>query len=276
MGVHSGKFGVVNGMSTVRNWNITDELSNPKFTASNTAGGTGRKTGIDAWTGSFGYFGATPTVMPGESFTFKGYCAPDNDTLAGVGTNVTGTALIDSVVISWNWTNGDIISAVANFSGHLGLTENLAAAAIADATTPDAPAACGTKIEYSSDGVTYTELANLTQATLTISAANQSYVNSGTSCGTGRKPGPIDWSLSITQQEQANILTNGNNYFLKCWIDGVNFWHLKWGKYKGRSNLSVDMESGAIISHVKNFEMNGYNTTQGFIKLPAAGANWWG
>lgn len=276
MGVHSGKFGVINGMSTARNWQITDDITNPKYVASNTQGGTGRISGIESWQGSFGYYGAIPPVMPGDIFAFAGYTAPDNDTLAGTGTKATGNAIVDSIAITWNWGNGDIISQVCNFSGHLGLAWADAQAALSDATAPDAPTICGTKIEYSDDGAAWTELTDCLQATLTLSAANTAYVNSSTSCTTGRKAGIIDWTAAITRQDTKKILSKGDSKYWRFYTDSNSYFLLKWGKVKGFTNFNVDIETGNIISHVMNLEMNGVNAgVIGSIRVPDAVADWW-
>lgn len=277
MGVHSGKFGVVNGMANVRNWNITDSITLPKFAASNTKGGHGRISGIQSWQGSFGYYTMIPPVMPGEIFSFAGYSAPDNDTLAGTGTRLSGSAIVDSVAITWNWSNGEIISQVCNFSGHLGLTETTGAAAYSDATSPEAPPVCGTKIEYSADGTTYVELTDLTQATLTITAANLAYVNSSTGCLTGRKAGLIDWTAAITRQDSKRILSVGDSKYWRFYTDSDSFWLLKWGKIKDFGNYTVDVETGAIVTHVVNLEMNGILAgVVGSITKPDGVSVWWG
>lgn len=283
MGPHSGKFAVIDSINTVRNWQINDQQSNPKAVASNTQNGTARRQGISSWAGSFNCYGHTPVVMPGEFFDFLGYTAPNDDAAGSAGTSYAGNAIVDSVVITWNWQNGDILSHVVNFSGNLALTVNDAEAAFEDATDPELHSICGTKIEYSTDDTTFYELKNITQATLTITAANQAYVNSSTVCGTGRRAGPIDWTLALNQQDTkrtgaaaAFVVLKNTDYAWKLYVDGTDFWKLKYGMVRDFTNITCDRESGAIIGRTINVEMNGLvGSTVGYITAPGAETNFW-
>lgn len=274
MGIHSGKLGVVNGQSTVRNWNIVDDITNPKFVASNTAGGTGRTSGIQFWSGSFGFYGGMPSVLPGQLFAFLGYTAPTND-VSGVGMRASGNAVVDNVVITYNWANGDIISSVCNFTGDLALAW-ASGVQVIDATIPNVPSICAAKIETSDDGAAYTPLANVTQAVLTISADNKKYANSSTNCWMGVKSGPIDFSLAITREDDTQLLAKGANKYVKVWhsATALDFWLLKWAKVKGFTGLSVNPETGEIIKHTVTLEMNGFNGATGMINAPGGAAVW--
>lgn len=273
MGVHSGKFAVVNGMSTVRNWNVSDLITNPRYVASNTLGGSGRVSGIQDWNGSFGFYGAVPPVMPGEIFSFLGYTAPNDDISGSNGQRGSGDAIVDNIAIVFNWQNGEIISGTVNFSGD-GALAWASGAAITDATAPDVPSICGVKIELSDDDAAFTELANLSQATLTISAANVSYVNSSTACWTKRKAGPLDWNLSLTLDDDV-FLVKGANKVVRVYIDATTFYKLKWGKMKDINGITANIETGDIIRHTAMFEMNGFVAgVAGQIVLPDASVFW--
>lgn len=280
MGVHSGKFGVLNGRSTVRNWAINEESTNPKFVASNTRGGSGRRNGINSWSGSLATYGHAPGIMPKDIAAFLGYTGPDSDILAGTGPRATGNIICDSLALNWNWTNGEILNAVANFSGHLGLGWTMAGAAITDVTVPDVPEVTGTLFEYSANGTDWFEITDLVSAALTIIAENQSYVNSSTGGETGRKAGNIDWTLALVQQNLDRGVTlgfdKGDDIQIRGYVDAVDFWLLKWGKVKNFTNLTVDIETGAIMQRTVNIEMNGFvGGVVGGITLPGAGSPWW-
>lgn len=286
MGVFSGKFGHVDGQSTVRNWTINQPSTPPSFAASNTQGGMGRRGGVRDWTGQFSNYGATPTVMPGDSFTFTGYTAPDGGTPGGSGEVLTGAALVDSVVITWNWQNGEIIGHQVNFGGHLALTEQSSSVSV-DSSQPDVPTFNGTKIKMSTDEFVgmEEEIPNLTSATLTITAENQTYVNSDTVVSgvtwTGRKAGNIDWTLAMNQEDNAKqgstgIPTIGSRYNFRLFDDATSYWDLLWGHVVDFTNLNVDRETGAIISRTINVAMDGFDgTSTGKITLPGAGSNFW-
>lgn len=275
MGVHSGKLAVLNGMSTVRNWTIVDDITNPKYSASNTLSGTGRVSGIQSWNGTFAFYGGVPSVLPGQSFAFLGYTSPDDD-ISGAGQRATGNAMIDSVAITWNWANGEIISSVANFSGDLDLVW-ASGSQIFDATAPDVPSVCGAKIEVSDNGADFTALDNCTQAVLTITAANQKYVNSSTNCWTGMKAGNIDFTLAITREDNIFTMAKGANKVVKLWnsATALDFWLLKWAKVKGFTGITANPETAEIIKHTVTLEKNGFvGGVVGAITMPG-GVDYW-
>lgn len=277
MGTRGGKLGAVNGQSTVRNWTISDDKTNPQFRASNTKAGTGRRAGINMWSGGFAGYGGNPVLMPAEVFTFLGYTAPDNG-VSGAGERYSGEAIIDSLAVNWNWQGGELINNTYAFSGHLGLTV-ASGAVVTDATIPAIDTICGVIFEYSLDGVAWEEIENLASATLNITAVNQGYVNSSTNCNTGRQSGPIDWTLSMVQQEVVRGLypfDKGDNIQIRAYINDTDFWLLKWGLVKNFTGITVDVEANTIIQRTINVEMNGFvGGAVGNITKPGAGAAWW-
>lgn len=278
MSVHSGKFGVVNGQSTIRNWTVTETRNNVRYRASNTRGGSGRVPGVHSWQGSFAGMGGLPLVMPGEVFTFAGYTAPTDNVLGANGQRITGQAIVDNIAITWDWAAANPVSYQVNFSGHLDPTWT-SAAALSDATIPEIEPPCGIIFEYSiDDGTTFAELEDLTTATLTLTAENQSYVNSSTNCYTGRIAGPFDWTLAITQQSDeraGGAFDIGDNLVLKAYTNPTEYWLLKWGMLKDFTGLNVDRESGAILQRTMNLEMNGFvGGAVGKVEKPGAATFW--
>lgn len=258
MTVASGMLGSVNGHSTVRNWSI-NQLTNPKtFVASNTNTGTGRRTGAWDWNGSFNCYGAAPTILPGTIFTFEGFMDTE---VASALPKFSGSAIVDQIAMTINWGNQDIVAYSVNFSGNGELTEGTGGGA--DSSYPDAPsAALATAAIEDPNGVDpAVEIPDLTQLVLTLTAANQAYVNSSTKVGTKfwtkRKPGPKDWTIALTRQNQIGVgeLTLDNDIHLTITVD-ADVWSLKWGKVGDRTNLEVDIEGGAITDVTENIGMN--------------------
>jgi hypothetical protein len=285
MGLHSGKFGRVNGVDSMRQWTINETERQPKAVASNTLLGTARRRGVRSWTGSFQAYGEKPVsmCMPGTVFAFSGYGAPDNDLAGGTGLLYEGDAIVDSVEVRWNWQNGEILSYTVNFSGHLELDKTASGADPGDAVSPNLPIVGGTKIQYAMyDLGVYTTLANLTDARLTISSQNNDYVNSSTyvspTLWTGRSGGPIDWTLAITQQDvdrAAPMFDIGDFVNLRLFTDASLYWQLKYGIVRDFSGITVNRESGEIIRRTINIDMNGYyGSNHGEIKFPG-GTQWW-
>lgn len=282
MAVHSGRFGVVNAQATVRNWSLQETMNAPQHVASNTRFGRARRKGPREWSGSFQQWGHSPTVMPGESFSFQGYIAPDNDIVAGVGGVLSGTAFVNQVAITWNWQSNEAVSYQTDFQGHLALTRATGAAALTDAATPVLDIPSLGKIQYSTDGTAFTDFTNVTQAVLTISNQIQSYVNSSTviatNLWTGRVAGTLDWTLAITHENSEPVLAMGPDYWIRLYVNATQFWLLKWGIMREVGGLQVDRESGKVIQLTESIEMQGFSQVDGAIGNITKPGNvvWWG
>lgn len=269
MGVHSGKFAVIDGLGTMRNWSVNDVSNAQKFVASNTRCGTGRVRGTRDWTGNVSAYGAVPLVMPGQYFDFRGYTAPANN-VSGSGPCASGNALVESVTITWNWGNGEILAHQINFGGNGELTwiDDF----FEDVSVPVTPIVCGTKI-LQEDEI----WPNLVQASLTLTAPMLPYVNSATDCWTYRRSGPFDWTLSLTEQnnERDGLPEISSDLDLKLFVNASEFWHLRWGHLIDYSNLSVDRETGAIISRTVNLGMSGFvGGETGHVLMPDESTFW--
>lgn len=276
MAIHGGAKGVVDGVSAVRNWQISDDGQLSRFVNSATALGSGRRKGIQQWNGNYACHGAVPAHFPGEFFTFLGYTAPD-DNVSGVGLTYGGEAVVDAIGINWDWASGNVIEHSLGFSGHLALTATAADTEVLDATVSDPEPVGVTKIAYSANGSDFTDLTDLTQASLQIQAANSSYVNSSTASGTGRIAGPIDWtaSINIESSVMGHGLTKFNDYVWRFYVTATTYYELKWGQVKGYTGLVINPETGQVISHTINIEMNATKSAAlGFIKKPGA-VTWW-
>lgn len=281
MGLHGGKFGRVNGIDTMRLWTIMEQAAQPKAVASNSALGTMRKRGVHSWSGTYQAYGATPVAMPGSIFSFQGYGCPTDD-VSGNGLVYEGDAMVSQVVITWDWRTGALIGHVVTFAGHLDLGKSLAADP-GDATEPALLETTGTKVQWSAGNLSsFAELPNVTNASLTIKAAVEAYVNSSTYVGgkawTGQVSGPVDWSVQIGQQDDerlTNIFDIDDVIELKLFTTSALFWQLKHGIVRDFSGITVNRETGAIIGRTINVDMNGYyGTTRGAITKPGAIA-WW-
>lgn len=284
MAVHSGRRSAVNGISTVRNWSVNDQHTPAQGVASNTAYGTLRRKGVHDWTGSFDRFGVVPEVMPGESFSFIGYTAPDDD-ISGVGMRYSGTACVSQIALNMNWAGGEMISIQHDFAGHLALTGTPGAAEITDSTDPEVYPIGGCKLEYSSDGSTWHEWTDLLQAVWTLSNQLQQYVNSSTYVGgylwTGRKPGPIDWQLAVTEQNgDRSRFNKGDDIWVRLHLDtsGTNYWQLKVGQVGDFTGIVADRETGKILQQTVNVRMNSNLLADGSLGhiLKPDGTAWWG
>ena len=285
MGVHSGKFGTIDGINTVRQWSINDAGETKPYVASNTLGGTGRRRGNEDWSGTANCYGCRPPVMPGDPLAFVGYTAPSDDVEGSNGARYSGDAMVNQVAISWNWEAGDPLSYVLNFEGN-GVLSGAPGAAVPDATFPDVPVIIGRPmlwgaVDAAPGSSEYEELDDVQSASLTITTANPSYVNSSTSGGTRRKAGNVDWTLAITMHNEGGIdlpFSKGDliGVLLPSGVDD-EYWDLRWGIVKDFTGITVDREGGAIISATINIEMAGFdhdNEEVGHIIDPDGNSYW--
>jgi len=281
MGVHSGKFGTVNGVSNVRNWTIEDEQELTKYVSSATGLGAGRNAGVESWSGGYSQYDAEPAAMPGDTISFIGYTAPTTDVAGTNGVRYTGTAVIDQVEIVWDWTTNAKIVSNTTFIGHLALVV-ADGVAVVDAGAVTAASTSGGKIEYGVDiAVAQTEWTNVTGITLTITAENVTYVNSSTVIAgvvwQGVKAGTIDFTLTVTEEDDDRTkLIKGALTELRLYINATEYYQLIQARVKSFTGLSVDEESGAILSQTVNLEMAAADAAGvvGTIKLPDL-STWW-
>lgn len=284
MGVASGKFGFVNGESTIRNWSLSETMTTHAVYASNTKGAPRRKKGVSDWSGSFLQSVIAPTNMPGDTFNFVGHASPTSGVEGESGFAYSGPAIVESLAVNWDWSTGAPIGQTVNFAGNGALTKT--AATGADATDPDVPCAdSNTKIEIvdsdgGSGGSGDDELCGLTSATLNLLAANQAYTNACTGGWAKRIAGTIDWNLALNIQEaDPSSLSFGRGDYveIKAYVDIDSFWHLKWGIVRDFTNFVVDRDTGNIIGFTINVEMSTHDDTptEGHIIAPDSGSNWW-
>lgn len=255
MAVVGGKYSVVNGIGGMRQWSLSETSAPKKAIASNTRGGPARRPGIEDWSGNVQAYGGLPSAVPGAAFEFAGYCGPTSGVEGTNGDVYSGTAIVDSVVINWNYESGDIISHVINFSSNGGL--NKLTGIYTDVTEPDFISAS----ELASIEADGEEICRVTTMVLTLMAENKSYINSCTDGGTRRLPGNFDATLAIGMQDtnlEEFIASIGDSLEMQLPIDATRFWLLRWMLLKDFSGLSVNRESGDVIGFTANFEFNGF------------------
>jgi len=234
MSILSGKAGAVDGAAIVRNWNISTTADTQAYVASNTQGGTGRQIGNTDWSGAYDAYGHTPANMPGETFEFKGSVQGTT----GAVSPASG-AIVESVVITCDIEGGGILSHVVNFAGNGVLTKGAAVATDPTALIPTSSIGCDAQLGTLAASPVYTAITDVRGWTLTISAANQSYVSSDTAGGTKRTMGNIDATLSISVYESdltALPVENDINA-IRLFVDASTHWEILWGMF-GKSQTS--------------------------------------
>lgn len=254
----SGKFGVVNGQTNIRNWS-TDRTSTPEIYIDSTSEfGQYVNAGVEDHSGSFEGFGEGPpaTIFPGKVFTFLGYTAPDTNVYGDDGVTVSFEAIVDTLTLNWDWTPGGSHSWSVGFSMESGdITIGSGQPDDTGSTVP--PRMCLNALQTGA-ALSEADWSDIVSATLTISAANIPYVTSSTACRTARRAGNISWTLSVVEQNTAEKFAVGSNTRFRIETDGgTDYWILEWGHLESITGLRADRESGAIIERTYNFIMNG-------------------
>lgn len=283
MTVLSGRFALVGGISTNRGWTLEDNSELQTYSASNIPLGMNRACGVRSWNGSYRAFGASPLYMPGESFSFSGFTAPDSGVSGGAGYAYEGTAYVNQVVINWSWSGGDtLISHEVSFAGHLALTPDAAKVFPTDATAPAEEGVCAS-LGVFYDALWAGQLADVKSIQLTLTNSLQAYVNSSTVLSnviwTGQTPGVNDWTAAIQLETHKPPLAVNSIYPFKFDVnetaDPTDTWELTEAIISGYSGITADRETGAILGMTMNLGMRGHDgTTLGSIKPPGA-SNFW-
>lgn len=284
----SGAFGLIGGRNTVANWQINVPMTVDARSFSNTRGGMVRREGPRDWTGSFVAGGAIPQVGPGDTFEFVGFVGPASAYTPGAtGPVYRGTAIVSQVAININWSTGAIVGYTVSFEANGELAQETGS--YSDLSVPDAPSSSAASVMIvtgdgsGSGSETETEWCNLESLTLTLSAANVSLVNSCSGAWTLRRPGNIDWTMSVVAHEAdfSNFpFDQGDYVHFRIYVDDTRYWDLKWGIIKDYGNMTVDRESAAIISVTVAVEMSSHTNDPadgiGHVRLPGhPDEDWW-
>jgi len=258
-GPRSGKHGVVNGICFVRNWtlNVLNAVETRYHSASR--GGPERYTGIEDWNATFEGFGGDPGIFPGDIIDLKLFAGPSSSTWGDPGQTWYGSAIVDSLSVIWNFQPNQSLQWAASVSANGCITQT--DDEYYDTTCLTCPTQmCSLAIKYMDDcgtGTAYADWNYIESATLTFTAANVAYINSTSACCTNRRPGNIDWSLDIVDQEDYPVMATSDTWAFRLYTSAAAYWELTWGILQNISNIRVDIESGAIKTKTNNIVMSG-------------------
>lgn len=292
MGVHSGKFAVVNNVGAVVSWSIEDDSDTKEVINSQTYGMTHQLDGVNHWSGSIEQNGANPVagLMPGKIFAFSGYTAPDNDTANGTGSIYSGNIMVERMTLTLNWETGDVEKIAYEFQGVLGLSFATGQAAPVDSTVPNyygCKSLPQPKITVANSAGSWvpgalTNWPYITQLTLTLSNEVQPVVNASTGGLTDRKAGPWKLEVAVTEQEVLRSLYEKDNILgLQIPVDPTftDYWYIKWLHVKNFTGQTFNRETGAIITRNTSLLFQAYDKEAspvlGSITLPGGGSDWW-
>lgn len=272
--------------SRVRNWTF-NAIGNPETRVySGTRFGTQRIAGFTDYRGTFQGFGAIPPLFVGEVFTFLGYTAPTSGVPCSPGYAFVAEALVDTLSISWNWTQEN-----RGVNWQIGFSSKEPFEAISNFDDPcddevycdDNPCELTFELLDPCDGDAAVEFCNLVSATLNFTANNIAYSNNSTGCVIARDIGNLDWTLDVVDQNPFIVPTLNYDYFIRIQATinpDPTYWLLKWGQMIGVADFNVNMETGEIISKTNNFGMQavlcceGESPVRGSITSPLDTVVW--
>ena len=263
MGVINGVGGAVDGRSTVRQWSIREIQRGAKWVASNTSAGVARKCGVKDWRGYFTGYGHTPATFPGQTFTFTGSV---DGTLG-----VSGPAICDRIVITWDIEAGKIIEYRVDFSANGTLSKGAGVAA--DATTPVVE--CSTSMYVTIGGGQQTDIRFMR---LVITCDNRPYVSSDTAGQVKRNSGNIDAEClyRLYQDVPANLPTLAVPNQLRFHVTGdPTYWEMTWMLLEEIEDYGADREGAENVGATIKGAFCAYNGTgAGTIVSPSTTQKW--
>lgn len=300
-GPRSGKHGAVKYgsgggafLTSIRNW-IYNSTSTPEdYVHSGTRGAHDRAGGVWDSNGTFEQFGAIPVLFPGDSFDFYGFAGPDTGVFGTNGNTIVGPVLLDSLTINWDWNPNGRLSMSSTFSANGCFDEENSNDIV------ETPAFCPTRMcdlsiwvkrvcdedgpgsgsGSGSGNVGPYKLDNVLTASLNFTADNQTVVNSSTLCCTERRPGNVDATFSLVDQDNYIQFGKDDIYIIYAYVTATLYWEIAWMQYTGTDNYNVNLETGAVISKNNNFSFKGLlccgaaSPTLGYIHSPGAVVRW--
>lgn len=265
MGVTTGINMAVNGEDTNRLWQIITVSELTPYVASNTSGGTGRKCGIDDWSGVYLGYGHTPAVFPGDKFTFQ---ASIDGTYGWV--SEENGAYCEQVDIVIDIEEGKYVEYAVRFTRNGTLTGG--AAAYSDASAPTIY--CPESLTINRGG---TDEDDVRFMHLTMRCPGRPYVSSSTAGGRKRNRGAFDASLEYHRYFTlpTSMPAVETDYIMKVNVTTTpTFWELDWMKCV-RIEPLVNTETMENVGSKLFFEFNANSVgTTGYVKNPATTQKW--
>ncbi len=258
----TGLNSLVDGLAGGRNWSIAPVANVTEFADSGTDGAVALVDGVKDWSGNFSAYGHTPLALPGADFTFTGSIDGTN--------GATGPAIADGFDLTLNQETMAPIECVVNFSGDGALTLGLAGGSAGAAALPlTADGDCIINIGSDID---------VRSSKLSLSCDNKAYNDTSTDGvmkrEAGRWSGTISWSRYV--DTFASLGTVGAVVTVKLYVTAALFWEIKFARYVGPSDITVDRETGELISATENLTFTALNAAGaiGSIKTPATATIW--
>ena len=263
--IASGRYGAVNSISQLQNWNLEWTMTDDAQANSYTRAGKMRDEGIQDWTGGGTWLGSSLPSMDG--FNFTGYTAPANGTYGTAGTTYSGRAIWNSISINADVSSGGRVNVQMQFGGDGALT--VGNSAVTDVANPAILLAKDCVVKFGDDTLRWKSFS------LNITNDVQTLVDSGTNGWTARYSGILDFTGSVTQATDVKLADNGTlgTLLIKC--GDLKIFELNYARVMSFGGLTVDPSSGAIIEATTNFGMAVHNDEGTLGSMTVLGTQIW-
>lgn len=272
MARYSGRYGSINGVSQVQNWNLEITASDNAHANSFTRGAKMRDPGVFDFTGSYNFCGANSfnTSLASEGSTFELYSG--SLAYGGTGVKYSGTALWTSVGITADIPSGARVITAIQIAGNGPLTQ--ATGTYKDVQTPGILMSKDCEITFNGETV------NFKSFNFTLNHEVQEYLGSDCVDENGkvwkkRYPGLIDCTGTIDIADDAPLATPNDIGALVITCGDTELLNIGYARYMSTSGLTVDPSSGALVSSTGNFSMAAHNDSGSIGSLSVMGTSIW-
>ena len=250
----SGRFGSIEGISQVQNWNIDLTMSDTAQANSYTQAAQARNDGVWSWNGACTFLGKTIPSL--EKFTFKGYTG--NGSYKQSGALINGDAVLTGLTISGDMTTNARISANLQFAGTGPLLR--ASAMHEDTLSPDIMRSKECVIAIGDEIVRWKNFSfNLTQS-VQPNVDSECVLEDG-NVWAENYPAILDATFSVLVPGAEEFADGDAVVSVKVSHSGDDIIDVGFMRYMGMSGLTVDPNTGSLVEHTENFSFTAHDNT---------------
>ncbi len=263
MAILHGKLGLVNGQSTVAEWQTEYWGEPPPWITSQTESGEAHACGPYDWRGWFRAYGHTPGLFPGEAIIFAGNL--------GNGSGVSGAGIVDEIDITCDIERAIPLQYFVRFSRNGTLTRGSA-----PGTDGTAPAIfCPTSLMVKLNGGQQTDTRYWR---LVLRCANKKYITSeNVDAGYKRIAGVINGQFlyRVYMSNPSVLPTEGDNYLGAFYVTASSYWSVSWCKIVKIEDVGAGGEREGLVGADVSGVFNAHDGTAiGAIITPAGATKW--
>lgn len=264
-------------------------ISVPNFAAllkasvdSSTKRGTIRTAGHKDWSGSYGAYGHTPAVLPGDTGLMEAAVAGASPTAYGFKGNVIYTGF----TVNWDIDAADIVSHTVDYGGTGALTRGVLSTCADDSELQVIDPCVGCLAKTATPGGSFSAIPEVRRMSLSVSRAVQVGFPPDGHPWPNREVGPWDVKASVGVYAQKGaglgwsaLPEPGTALELQLFVNSTEYWLIKYMWLANISDLTINRETGDFVGGTLNFEWSSQTlvsdvVTDGTITTPAEVEIW--